>query len=112
MLGIVPSEALPVQTSVGFVGVPALVPRVVIVPVAVVEIPVIVGYLVAVQPVDRHAGPGGAGVIPRGHARRAAHRPETATEGPDRRMSRRRPVLHEAVVVGDVRGFGRGPGPR
>ena len=83
--------------------VAALVLQVRVVPAVVVEIRVVVGDLVAVQPVDLHTGPGGAGVVPGVRGIRAAHRPETVLVGPDRRMPRRRPVLHEAVVVGDVR---------
>ena len=83
--------------------VAALVLQVRVVPAVVVEIRVVVGDLVAVQPVDLHTGPGGAGVVPGVRGIRAAHRPETVLVGPDRRMPRRRPALHEAVVVGDVR---------
>ena len=79
-------------------GVPRLVPHGrLFVPGFVVEVLVLVGGLIAIQPVDGHAfvvgGVGGAGIVPGVHRRRAAHGPEGFS------------------VVLDVRVAGVKPGP-
>ena len=83
--------------------IPALVPGAFVVPAAVVEVGVVVNDLGAVQPMDQHPGTGRAGVVLGIDGSRAAEHPEPGSEWLDRTMPRRRPCLHETVVVGDVR---------
>ena len=75
----------------------------VVVPGAVVEIAVVVGDLVAVQPVDGHAGPGGAGVVAGVDAGGAAEDVEVGAVGAHRLDAGIDAALHEGVVGGDVR---------
>ena len=82
---------------------PRLVLRVrLVAPAPVVEIRIVVGDLGAVQPVDRHPGPGDAGVVAGIDRGRRPHDPELRAVGSDVRVPSRRAVLHEGVVDADV----------
>ena len=73
------------------------------VPVAVVEVRVVVGHLGAVQPVDGHARARRAGVVPGIDVFGAAEHPEGCAVGLDVVMAGRGQILNEGVVDGDVR---------
>ena len=75
-----------------------------LVPVPVVEIPIVVGGLGAVQPVDGHARAGGAGVVPGVGVGGAADRPEARVVGLDGAMPASSEVLDEGVVGRDFVG--------
>ena len=78
-----------------------------LVPVAVVEVRVVIGHLGAVQPVDGHACARRAGVVPGIDVFGAAEHPEGCAVGLDVGMAVRiHLILKEGVVVGDVRGTG------
>ena len=87
--------------------VAGLVPVVgLVVPVAVVEILVVVGDLVSVQPVDRYAsvraGVGGSGVVPGIYVGSAADNLEGGAVIPDVGMAGCGAVLDKRVVCADV----------
>ena len=78
-----------------------------LVPVAVVEVAVVVGHIGAAQPVDGHARARRAGVVPGIDVFGAAEHPEGSAEGLDVRMAARlHQILNEGVVDIDVRGTG------
>ena len=85
--------------------VPAFQPVLSAFPAAVVEAGVVVGDLVAIDPVDRCIGVARlrAGVRARIHRLRAPDHPEAGAVALDVRMDIGRTGLYEAVVVVDVR---------
>ena len=102
--------------GVGPVGA-RLVPVVdLIVPVAIVEVRVFIGYLVAAQPVDGYpsvsAAVPGFGVVPGIDGLGAANYPEVRAVGPDVGVACRGEVLHEGVVILYVGGGGGPAGGR
>ena len=89
--------------AIGIDSCPRLVFRIrLVAPAAVVEIRVVVCNLAAVQPVDRHPGPGGVRVVAGVDRGRRPHHPELRAVAPDGRVPRRHEVLHEGVVDADV----------
>ena len=87
-----------------------------IIPVAIVEVLVVIGDLVASQPVDGYAlvcdGVRSACVVPGIDGRCASNYPEVRAVGLDVGVARRGEVLHEGVVILYVGGGGVPAGGR